>query len=669
MVIDANYSGVKQNTSAKVNLLAIYLDTTTGNHHLHHLNILHPSGEATQVPSQNGLPGGEQLEGFPINVNSLSNVSPLQNAGNIIEYVLMSDDPQTGHCSGYPPQPNSLGNCTGINIDNAAAEVRFNVVDGVENGIGGFDMPLVWFHDNFSFNNQGNGFITDSLNNRDVLLQFNEMRNPGGNGILIGGQQTYNDFQLQYNTVYLNRNGTNGIHFHGNVTNASVINNNIIQAVQLSSGGGIVVDGAGNSNNQFQSNQISRGLSNSHSATDCVFNNWDQFSVALSNFANTQSSPCTFPPQPGVITSQVDPITSGVEVYFGGFDGDVRTLTWNSSSNWSPNSSDISYPARAGALAPGGSITNMIDTVQNRPEVHLISIDAHIYELAWTSATGWFSLDLTAITSTPSNPTTLASVGGLTNMVDTIVSQPEVYYVGTDNHVHQFYFAGTPSRTWHTFDLSGNTGGAAVMSNSSLASLSDTLVGSPEVYYVGVDQHIHQLSYNTSTGWHNYDLYSFAPHPAAASGGLTALVDSVTGALEAYYVGTDQHVHQLQWGGSSGWHTFDVSAYLGATPAVIGQGTLTSMVDTLSNSLKIYYVGTDQHVHEISWNASSGYHTADITATAGSFNILSGGAITSMPDTLASAVDVFYVATDHRVHELQWKPSTGWHDSNIQPNN
>jgi hypothetical protein len=131
----------------------------------------------------------------------------------------------------------------------------------------------------------------------------------------------------------------------------------------------------------------------------------------------------------------------------------------------------------------------------------------------------------------------------------------------------------------------------------------------------------------------------------------------------------DQDIHQLQWSGSSGWHTFDVTAYLGATQAVIGQGTLTSLVDTLTNSLKLHYVGTDQHVHEVSWNASTGYRTADITATAGSLNILSGGALTSLLDSLASAVDVFYVGTDHRVHELQWKPSTGWHDTNIQPNN
>jgi hypothetical protein len=146
-------------------------------------------------------------------------------------------------------------------------------------------------------------------------------------------------------------------------------------------------------------------------------------------------------------------------------------------------------------------------------------------------------------------------------------------------------------------------------------------------------------------------------------------VDTVTGALEIYYIGMDQDIHQLQWSGSSGWHTFDVSAYTGAAPATIGQGTLTSFINTLSSSLELYYVGTDQHVHQASWNASSGWHTADITITAGSMNILSGGTITGLLDSLASAVDVFYVGTDHRVHELQWKPSTGWHDTNIQPNN
>ena len=674
MIIDLNYSRVKTKNSNLLDLRGIYLDTHLGNHHLHHLNVINPSGEATQAT---GPLGGERLEDFPISINSLGNISPLQNGGNLIEYVLMSDDPQTGHCSGYPPPapppaPPPLGRCTGITIDNAAAEVRYNVVNGIENGIGGFFMPLVWFHDNFVFNNQGNGYITDSLVNRDVLIQFNEVRNPGTNGFLVGGLQTYDDFQLQYNTVYLYRDNTSGIRFNGNVTDASVINNNIIQAVTISGGSGITFTGSGNSNNQFEFNQISRGLTNSHTGTDCVFNNWDQFSVPLTNFTNTQSSPCSLPPDAGGLTSQIDPITGSLEVYFSSFDQDIRTLVWNSSALWSPNSTDISYPAEIPNLVSGGSITNIIDTFQNQPEVYLIGTDQNIYQLFWTSTNGWLGKNLTNITanSMPPSPNQPASPSGLTSLMDTITGRPETYYVGIDGHIHQLYLTGPANNpVWATFDISGNTGGANAISNSSLFSLADTLVGALEVYYVGTDQDIHQLSWNSTSGWHNYDLSSFTGAPAAASGGLTALVDSVTGALEAYYVGADQDIHQLQWSGSSGWHTFDVSLNTHAAPATIGQGTLTSLVDTLTSSLKLYYVGTDQHVHEVSWNASTGYRTADITATAGSLNILSGGTITSLFDTLASAVDVFYVGTDHRVHELQWKPTTGWHDTNIQPNN
>jgi hypothetical protein len=666
LIIDDNYQFVKgKHSSIPLNLLAVYLNTTQGNHHLHHLNVINTSGEVA-VPN-------ETFEGFPIFVLSF-NASPTLNTGNLIEYVLMSDDQQNARCSGVTNASNViLGHCTGISIDNAAAEVRYNVVDGVENGIGGFLMPLVWFHDNFAFNNQGNGYITDSLNNRDVLIQYNEVRNPGMHGILVGGFQSYNDFQLQYNTVYLDRDRTTGILLHGNVTDASVINNNIIQAVPINSGNGITFDQTGNSNNQFEFNQISRGLTNSHSGSDCVFNNWDQFSVPLANFANTQSGPCTFPPEPGVLVSQIDPITSALEVYFSSFDQDIRTLTWNISSSWSPNSTDISYPGGVGSLITGGSITSIIDTLQNQPEVHLIGIDQHIYQLSWTATSGWIGKDLTSITSPPlpAAPTRSASPGGLTSLMDTITGKPETYYVGTDNHVHQFYLTGTaPNFSWLTFDVSGNTGGTNVTANSSLVSLADTLLGALEVYYVGIDQHIHQLSWNSVNGWHNYDLSAMASAPAASPGGLTALVDTLTGALEVYYVGTDRHLHQLQWSGSSGWHTFDVSANTGAAAAAIGQGTLTSFIDMLNSALELYYVGTDQHVHQASWNASTGWHTADITTTAaGSTNILSGGAITGLLDSLASAVDVFYVGTDHRVHELQWKSSTGWHDANIQPNN
>src|SRR5579884_1211616 len=327
LIIDLNYLGVKQNNPAFINLLAIRLDTHLGNHHLHHLNILGLSGEATQTkdPRLNTLPNTpELLEGLPVFVASLSNSSPLTNSGNLIEYVLMSDNSQTGHCSGVnmpsSNPPLAFGRCTGIAIDNAAAEVRYNVVNGIENGIGGFFMPLVWFHDNFLFNNQGQGYITDSLVNRDVLIQFNEIRNPGTNGIDIGQSVgTFEDFQLQYNTIYLDRDGTTGIRFNGDVTNASVINNNIIEDVSLSSGNGIFFSQTGNGNNQFEYNQVNSGLTNSHTGTDCLFDNWNQVSFGLSDFADTQSSPCSMPPEPGVITSQIDPITNGLEVYFSGF--------------------------------------------------------------------------------------------------------------------------------------------------------------------------------------------------------------------------------------------------------------------------------------------------------------------------------------------------------------
>lgn len=649
LTIDDNYAGVHTKHAGinNVNLLAIYLNSNQGNHHLHNLNILHTAGEVAKI--------SETFEGFPVIILS-PNASPLQNSGNLIEYVLMSDDPQSGKCTGSPPN-NPPGRCTGIDIDNAAAEVRYNVVNGIENGFGGFLMPLVWFHDNFAFNNPSNGYITDSLNNRDVLIQFNEIRNPGSHGILIGGAQTYNNFQLQYNTVSLYQTGSIGILFNGNVTDSTVINNNIIQAISFSGGKGISFSGTGNSNNQFAFNQIASGLGNGAlPPSNCAFDNWNESSVQLTNFPNTQGTPCVAPPQPGVLASQVDSITNSLDVFFVGFDQNIHTLTWNNTTGWAQSSFDVSYPAAVPNAIAGGSVTNIIDTVTQAPESYFIGTDQHVYQLYWSATNGWLGFDLSNNTGAQN-----ASPGAIASMMDTITESPETYYVGTDQHLHQLYF--NLNGGWHTFDVSASAGGANVAANGSLTSIVDTLVGSPEVYYVGVDQHIHQMSWNSTSGWHNFDLSAMAGAPAASAGGVTALVDTVDGALEVYYVGTDQHVHQLQWSGSSGWHTFDVSSYLGATAAVAGLGTLTSMINNISSALEIYYVGTDQHVHQLSWSASNGWRTADITVTAGAMNIIGNGRLSSLSDTLSTASDVFYAGTDQHVHQLQWKSATGWHDT------
>ena len=101
------------------------------------------------------------------------------------------------------------------------------------------------------------------------------------------------------------------------------------------------------------------------------------------------------------------------------------------------------------------------------------------------------------------------------------------------------------------------------------------------------------------------------------AGRLAVQVDTITHTAEAYFIGTNQHVYELWWNGV--WHTADVTAAAGAPVATAGS-PLAVQVDTITNTVEAYFIGTNQHVYELWWNGV--WHTADVTAAAGAPNAI-----------------------------------------------
>ncbi len=81
------------------------------------------------------------------------------------------------------------------------------------------------------------------------------------------------------------------------------------------------------------------------------------------------------------------------------------------------------------------------------------------------------------------------------------------------------------------------------------------------------------------------------------------------------YLGTDQHVHELSWD-STGWHANDLTSAAGGAPLPATGSALGSYAFENQNTQHVIYLGTDQHVHELWW-ASSGWHANDLSIAAG----------------------------------------------------
>jgi len=68
------------------------------------------------------------------------------------------------------------------------------------------------------------------------------------------------------------------------------------------------------------------------------------------------------------------------------------------------------------------------------------------------------------------------------------------------------------------------------------------------------------------------------------------------------------------------WGVGDITAITGAPNAASGSN-LSTLVDALNGYVRIYYVGADQHVHELAVN-SGGWGSGDITVITGSGNAM-----------------------------------------------
>src|SRR5690349_10821752 len=92
----------------------------------------------------------------------------------------------------------------------------------------------------------------------------------------------------------------------------------------------------------------------------------------------------------------------------------------------------------------------------------------------------------------------LGQTTGIVDLLDTINGRntPDVFYKGVDEHVKIFYF----DLAWHYADVTAAAGAPNASLFSPLADLLDTINGTPDVFYLGWDSHVHILYFDDA--WH-----------------------------------------------------------------------------------------------------------------------------------------------------------------------
>jgi hypothetical protein len=342
-------------------------------------------------------------------------------------------------------------------------------------------------------------------------------------------------------------------------------------------------------------------------------------------------------------------------VFFIGTDKYVHELDIAVGGIWADN--DLTTLAGAVPPTPTSALTGFRlgpALGPNTKHVFFIGTDNHVYELYFTAGTGWVFNDLTSLArAVPPTPTSALAGHSLSD------DSKHVFFIGTDNHVHELFIAG--GGRWADNDLT-TLAGVGAKPPTPTSALTSYRLGddSQHVFFIGTDNHVHEL-FIAGAGWHDNDLTALAGAvaPAAASA-LTGYRLVGDDSLHVFFIGTDNHVHELFFAGGS-WAANNLTALAGAVPP-----TPTSALTGYplsDNSQHVFFIGTDSHVHELSINGGS-WADNDLTTLAGAVAPTPASALTGYP-LGDNSKHVFFIGTDDHVHELYFTGGAGWVDNDL----
>ncbi|HEX4835381.1 MAG TPA: hypothetical protein VFW01_03505 [bacterium] len=312
------------------------------------------------------------------------------------------------------------------------------------------------------------------------------------------------------------------------------------------------------------------------------------------------------------------------------------------------------HVSAAPAAAVGSALTGYALGITQH--VFYLGGDGHVRELWWDSGSGWHLNDL--MTGVPEGAPGAAAGSALTGYV--LGNTQHVFYLGADNHVHELW--RNPGSGWHPNDLMTAAAGAPQAAAGS-ALTGCTLGNTQHVFYLGADRHVRELWWDPESGWHSNDLMTATAGeaPNAASG--SALTSYALGIIQhVFYLDTDSHVHELWWDPGSGWHPNDLMAGVagGAPSAVVRSALMGYAMGIIQH---VFYVGADSHVHALRRDPRRGWHSNDLMMAAGAPHTAAGSALTGY--VLGNTQHVFYLGPDRHVHELWWDPVSRWRPKDL----
>lgn len=242
-------------------------------------------------------------------------------------------------------------------------------------------------------------------------------------------------------------------------------------------------------------------------------------------------------------------------------------------------------------------------------------------------------------------------------------SSDNVWYIGTDYHVHELAYYGSPA-SWHTSDLTSLSGGPNAVLYSPLTSHT---AGSSydDVYYVASDGDIHELAFNGST-WVDSDITGAAsaigPSIATYTDNMSGEVNGQDNTESTFFVGTNGDVIQITFDESnSTWGTGDLTYTTNSPQPADGTNLISHMYYSSEN---VYFVDQNLDLRELAYYGSpASWNTSNVTAITGSSSPGSGSSPLSGYQN-GSYDDVYFVISNADLF-MDWYTGSTWKPTNV----
>ncbi|MCB0056302.1 MAG: carbohydrate binding domain-containing protein, partial [Caldilineaceae bacterium] len=168
------------------------------------------------------------------------------------------------------------------------------------------------------------------------------------------------------------------------------------------------------------------------------------------------------------------------------------------------------------------------------------------HELAWMSyldpyTAGWYHLDVSNETGAP----TAAVDSSLASL--TYHTEPRIYYVAADQTVHELAwmsYLDPANAHWYHLGVGAEAGAPPVTPGSTLGVT--TYQTEPRVYYLAADRHVHELAWTShldpaNAGWTHLDLTEDVQGPLAFDGSALSVTSGGGGPLTARLIRDVSH--------------------------------------------------------------------------------------------------------------------------------